>query len=422
VTPGLRIALFTAGLGVRDFGIPRSGIVIVRKPCVAIGCLLTGCGLLGGVQVEPVALSVQRPSNVAVYLSVTDKAEPVTDLELANFSIFENDQPVPSSDARLTLLDRDLAAVHHTLLLLDMSGVTDEPARRALASGVRAFAGKIRHAQGVSIFAFDGSEAITPIAEFPREARADGGSEELDTLARFTPKDSSRNLYGAIVEGLKELDVRLMAVKKPVRLGTLVVYTRGPDLAGRAGEDDIYNRLEQSGHDVFAIGVGEEDSPYLRTIGRTGIVKSQTQNTVAIALEEAGQKVDSAHDRFYMLSYCSPARAGTRRLRVEVGYTSVEGDQKKGSLEQDFDATGFGPGCDPQSPPRFVVGGADTGEAVPEPEPPPAEPEAEKRGSRNGAPTGKSSSKPGGSEAGPAAKSDDDAIVPPPEKPTYKSK
>ncbi len=63
--------------------------------------------------------------------------------------------------------------------------------------------------------------------------------------------------------------------------------------------------------------------------------------------------MQSLHERHYLVFYCSPARAGKRRLRLDVTHTSTEGDTRKGSVTVDFDATGFGPGCDPSKPPHF---------------------------------------------------------------------
>jgi hypothetical protein len=384
---------------------------LLRYFALSLALLPVGCGIFGGLRVEPVATSVQRPSNVAVYLSVADGSEPVGDLRLDNFAIFENEQPVPTADAKLTLLDRNVAAVHHTLLLVDMSGALDDQARKSLVNGVAGFVDKLRPQQGVTVYAFDGSAALTAIGEFPRDGQA-ADEDALEKLEKFEPKDPSRNLHGAMLEGLKELDARLMSVKKPVRVGSLVIFTRGPDLAGRTTEDEVWNELDESGHDVFTVGIGGEGDQYLDKWGRSGAVRSQTAHTVAIAFEEAATKVDAAYDRFYLLSYCSPARAGMRHLRVEVTFTTAEGEEKKGSLEQDFDASGFGPGCDPNTPPRFVTGAADASSTEQPSEPEPAEPKADEKKERERGTNG-------GSAPGKPA---DDAIVEPPSHKTYDPK
>ena len=50
--------------------------------------LVSGCSILfGGLDVESVASSAAPPSNVAVYLAVSDGKEPVTDLTEQSFHL-----------------------------------------------------------------------------------------------------------------------------------------------------------------------------------------------------------------------------------------------------------------------------------------------------------------------------------------------
>src|SRR5262249_20197730 len=67
--------------------------------------------------------------------------------------------------------------------------------------------------------------------------------------------------------------------------------------------------------------------------------------------------------RFYLLSYCSPARRGRRQLRIEA--TAPDG--ATGSLESKFDAEGFGPKCDPETQPVFS-GQSDSEDGTEKPE------------------------------------------------------
>lgn len=322
---------------------------------VTLAPLAAGCGIYG-VRVEPVAVSVQKPANVALYVSVKDGDRPVPGLTEQSFSVFEDEQPVAPSDAKLVLLDREVAVAHQVLVLVDVSTQLDQAARADLAKGVKNFVEKVRPKQGVTVFAYDGSATLYEIADYLRGTTEEPA--EIGKLVDLQPKDPSRNLYGAILEGVKELEARLMREKKPVRVGTLVVFARGRDMAGRATEEQVTTELERKGFDAFAIGIGEPAENWLNNIGHSGVVSAQAANTVPIAFEEAGMKVDDALDRFYLVSYCSPSRAGTRRLRLEVTFRNAQGEERKGSLRHEFDATGFEPGCDPKAVPRFVVGGA----------------------------------------------------------------
>ena len=334
--------------------------------------LLGGCSLLGlsAIDVEAVGISAQRPSNVAVYLWAAHGDEPLTELSLGDFRIYENDQELTSSEIGLTLLDRASAAEHHTLLLVDMSGTSDE-LRRDIARAVAPFVARVRQSQGVTVYAFAGTANPTLVGEFPRRA-SDAGPSRIPDLETFRPSDTSRDLHGAILEGLKQLDARLMRAQKPLRVGTLVVFTQGKDLAGRVSFDQVQTALDAAPHLLFALGVGDSDDDGLSDIGRNGVVRAHAMNTIGIGFEDTATMVDAHLRRYYLLSYCTPARAGQRRLRVEVTTTDQEGEPIAGDVELEFNADGFGPGCDPTALPRFVVqappapGMAQTSEPTPE--------------------------------------------------------
>lgn len=383
---------------------------VLRWCAQSFAALLAGCTtLLGGVEVKPASVTVEKPSNVAIYLAVSDSGEPIGDLTADNFTLFENEQAVPILDSQLTLLDRNIVAVHQTVLLVDMSGSLDETARHTAARAAAGFVQKVRRTQAVAVFAFDGSADLVPAGDFERGAK-DPTPGELDPLANFSGRDTSRNLNGAVLEGLKQLESRLMAVKKPVRVGTLVVLARGPDLAGRASDEALEKQLDGAGTDVIAVGIGDGEAPWLDRVGRFAIVRAQTPNTIGVALDQAADKVALARNRYYLVSYCSPSRAGKRWLRIDVTFNK-NGHERKGSLEHEFDATGFSAGCDAKAPPSFAVAQAEIDQAATPAEPAkPSEAASEpKTKPRPRAPVKPAPTKP----------KDDDAIVPPPEKPDY---
>jgi hypothetical protein len=90
-------------------------------------------------------------------------------------------------------------------------------------------------------------------------------------------------------------------------------------------------------------------------LARRGLVRSQAADTLPIAFEEVASKTVELLEKHYLVSYCSPARAGTRRLRLEVSYTNKEGEEHHGDFETEFSARGFGPGCNPSVTPRFTM-------------------------------------------------------------------
>jgi hypothetical protein len=369
----------------------------------------SACSLLNRVHVDPVATSFQKPSNVAAYVAVTDGNEPVTELQLESFKIYENEQLLSSEDSHQTLLAPELAAYHHSVLLVDMSG--EQGSDEGLARAVSSFVETVRRTQAVSVFVFDGSPTLRFLADFPKSA--DGATADAHALAKMGSSDASRNLNGAVLSGLKELDTRLAQQRRAVKVGTLVVFTRGADLAGRVSAVDVEKALDDTPDNVIAVSIAEQAGHALGDIGKSGTVKAQNADSVGIAFEEAATKTRAVYDKYYLIAYCSPARNGVRRLKVEVAYRDVKGNEKHGSFSQDFDASGFGPGCNPDSVPRFV----------PQVSPKPA---ASKAALANDSKSDKSdkadkssrSDKPDTSDK-PAPSEDDGSVAPPPDKPSY---
>lgn len=384
----------------------------VVELCIAL--LASGCNfVLGGVEVEHVDSSVQKPSNIAIYLSASDSGEPLTELDESNFVVYENEQEIPKEQAKLTILERDVAVAHHVLLLVDLSGKLDDSERKDLTGAIENFVQVVRATQGVTVYGFDGGERIYLLGEFSKNKDAEKASLE----GKIKQRDPSRNLNGSIAKALDALDARLMRVKRPVRVGSLVVFTRGPDVAGRVAPEALDETLEKSRHDRFSIGFESEDTYYLEQLGDDGVVLAKNMSGLGDAFQQAALKVDKAFYRHYLIQYCSPARAGVRQLRLEVHYVNKEGEERTGDLAVEFDAEGFGPGCDPGSTPRFVVHASQPGELDAE-EPPSDE-------APSGEATGPAAPK---ADATPAASDDEDVsadddeeetFVPPPDKPGY---
>jgi len=374
--------------------------------------------MFGGLRVEQVATSVQKPSNVAVYLAVSKGDDPALGLTEKNFHVLEDGTELTPEQTQQVLLPRDVAAVHRALLLVDMSGpVTEGETRHNIAMAAARFASRAHAAEPVTIYAFDGGASIRLIAEIP-----EGTDDvvEIPQLESYTPQDSSSNLNSAIVESLAQLDARLMTAQKPIRIGTLVVFARGPDLAGRVSDAKMSEALDESKHLVFAISIKDTPGFHSGRVGRTGTFEAESPASLLHAFDEAGARVADTVKRYYLLSYCSPARAGQRSVRVRVVTTDDEGKELSGSVTTDVDASGFTSGCDPQSRPRFVA--KEAPEAPPQAEEPkPAEaeshaavPDKEKekdKKDKSGKPPGKAQPQPTGD--------DEDSVAPPPSKPGY---
>ncbi len=272
------------------------------------------------------------------------------------FRIYEDGQLVSQYESKQTIANPEVAAVHYTLLLVDMSGsVSESGTGDTLVQAVGTFTERVEKQQKVGIYAFDGSTDLYPIVPFTDQAgSAKAGAAQLAT---FKPKDPSTNLNGAVMKALDELDAALGKATQPLRFGTLVVFTDGTDRANRASSSDMRQHIKEKPFDVFAIGLGAEiQEGQLSIIGKSGTALAADKNAIVKAFDDVGAKVESRTKSYYLLSYCSPSRAGKHEVRIEAVVKNSPSDSEHvGSLRSDFDATGFAPGCDPNTPPSFDV-------------------------------------------------------------------
>jgi hypothetical protein len=354
--------------------LPRLGAGACAGLLPGMGTLLLGALVLGtgcaGLQLTTIKATQNRPSNVAVYFKVQDgSGEPLGGLTADRFRIYEDDQLVSQYESKQTILNPEVAAVHYTLLLVDMSGsVTESGTGDTLVQAVGTFTDRIEKQQKVGIYAFDGSPELTPIVPFTDQTGS--AKAGVQQLATFKPKDPSTNLNGAVVRALDELDQALGKATQPLKFGTLVVFTDGTDRANRVAAGDMEQHIHEKPFDVFAIGLGAEIQPdQLANIGKNGTAMAADKNAIVKAFDEVGAKVEGRTKSYYLLSYCSPSRAGKHEVRVEAVVKSApDAAEQTGSLRSDFDATGFAPGCDPNTPPSFDVTRGDLLAPPPPPE------------------------------------------------------
>src|SRR5215472_4939957 len=253
--------------------------------------LLGGCA---GLQLTPIKAAQQRPSNVAVYFKVeTDGGDPVGGLTADKFRISEDGTLVSQYESKQTILNPQVAAVHYTLLLVDMSGSVSESGNGELiAQAVGTFTDRVEKQQKVAIYAFDGAPGLYPIVPFTDQAgSAKAGVQQLST---FKPRDPSTNLNGAIVKALDELDTALGRATQPLKFGTLVVFTDGTDRANRVAADAMTQHIREKPFDVFAIGLGAEiKEPQLKDVGKSGTAMAADKNAIVKAFDDVGTKVEA---------------------------------------------------------------------------------------------------------------------------------
>lgn len=334
---------------------------------IPLAIALGGCG---GLQLQTIKTAEQRPSNVAIYFKVQTRSDvPVAGLSADAFRIYEDGQLVSQYESKQTILNPEVAAAHYTLLLVDMSGsVTESGAVDTLIQAAGTFTDRVEKREKVGVYAFAGDTDLYPIVPFTDQAAS--AKSGLGQLATFKPKDPSTNLHGAVVKALDQLDTALGRAPQPLKFGTLVVFTDGTDRASRVTEAAMEQHVREKPFDVFAIGLGGEIKPSeLTAIGKNGTAMAADGRSVVKAFDDIGARVEGRTRSYYLLSYCSPARAGQHQVRIEAVLKDAQGSGKQtGSVDSTFDATGFAPGCDPNTPPSFDV---TRGDALAPPKPPP---------------------------------------------------
>jgi hypothetical protein len=333
---------------------------------LVLAALATACG--GGLQLTPIRATNNKPSNVIVYFKVQNGKNPVGGLTADSFKIYEDGDLVSKYESKQTILNPEVAASHYTLLLVDMSGsITDSGAVDTLVDAAGGFADRIEQEkqQKVAVYAFAGEEHLHPIVPF---TTAGGAKAGVKALSGYKPSDPSTNLNGAIIEGLGVLDKALKSAPNPLRFGTLVVFTDGSDRARRVQWADVSKALDATPYEVFAIGLGAEmDDAHLGAIGKDGFAKADDKTKVAKAFDDIAARIEAQTKAYYLLSYCSPARAGKHELTVEARVKLPSGDTASGSLTDQFDAAGFTVGCDPNQRPNFDITKGDA--LAPQPQP-----------------------------------------------------
>jgi hypothetical protein len=318
-----------------------------------LGLLLLVLTSTGCLRLTLVNASVRKPSNVAMYFSVVNATNkhPVAGITADQFKIYEDGKVVSLYESKQTILNPEVAVVQYTLLLMDLSGsVTQSGRLNELTEAAQMFGERVGKTQQVAVYGFDGQKDVHVIAPF--QPGGAGLRSAISGLASFNSRDPSTNLNGAVIEGLKILRQHMDKAQQPIRVGSLVVFTDGTDHAHRVARDKVMEALNQAGDtvNVYVIGVGAEiDKGELNAIGRTATVMYKDPTAIRKAFDELAQIVEDYAKSFYLLSYCSPARAGEHELEIEANPPH----RGSGRASMRFNANGFGPNCDPNTPPNF---------------------------------------------------------------------
>ena len=130
-----------------------------------------------------------------------------------------------------------------------------------------------------------------------------------------------------------------------------MVFTDGSDRAARVDRETLLDAVDETEYEIYVIGVGTEiDEAELSEIGTAGVVIQPNRQEISQAFEDTASRIEAMSQRYYLLGYCSPARAGEHKVKIVAN-----GEGKSGSLSYEFSAAGFRPDCNPEKKPAFKL-------------------------------------------------------------------
>jgi cysteine-rich repeat protein len=192
----------------------------------------------------------------------------------------------------------------------------------------------------VGIQLFDGRQFPVDVIEYTNDVV--DLQAAIDGLSGYVVVDSSTNLNGAVIAGLADVDAKLAASQAGAKSSALVVFTDGTDQTSYFTTDQAVMAVNASPSAVFTVGLGAElDANALRRIGKSGAEFAAEQADIVTAFTAIGAALEREAGGYYILSYCSPKRAGSHTLTVAV-------DGRPGQASYTFNATGFSGGCTPE--------------------------------------------------------------------------
>jgi hypothetical protein len=313
---------------------------------VAVVGASSSLGCASSVLVEPVSVKAAPPGRVVALVSVSDRGSAPEDLSPDNFEVREEDVALDAGQIALRVQPFGQLAGHEAVVLVDGSHAFTNDERAPLGAALAQLVDRLRFHQAVTLLAFDGSPELRFIARYPRNQMAAplGKDPGIERLLGYRPRDNSSNLYSAIVGGRKALDARLGKEAGVGPLGSLVIVARGPDLAGRA--DEAAARAALAGQRSFLLKVGKwSRDTSLDWVGDDGTRAAASLGTLGTPVDELARLVDEVFLRRYLVSYCSPARAGKRTVELVVKLRDSDGNTRQARAASEFDATGFNASC-----------------------------------------------------------------------------
>ena len=304
--------------------------------------------------------TITLPSKISVFFKVTDtNNNPIGYLKEENFVIYEkgmNDQchrQISETEATRRISGKAQVFNHTTMLVLDLSGSVLqqnlEPLKNAAVEFIDAIMpDTLDVSTKMGIWWFDGEDLLHQLVP----VTASKSSLKLGILAidASISNDASTDLYGAIIKSAAEASVILAANQAgdKIAAASVVIFTDGTDRANRYPKASAQAAVANASADItfFTIGLGSEiDATELATFGRNGFVPATNVGQLTQIFNNVASLVSGEANSYYLFEYCSPIRSGTENGLIIEAFFNGSNGTKFGNFQTNFDATGFGGGC-----------------------------------------------------------------------------
>jgi formylglycine-generating enzyme required for sulfatase activity len=284
---------------------------------------------------------------IALFFTVEDcEGRPVTGLVAEDFALLEDGEAL-SSEAQATVLPQAGVGVFVSLVL-DLSSST-APVLGELVDGARAFVDTLEAARlpvQVQVLAFGGEAMATERQRHTLDL--DAARAALDGLRSWTPGDvGSTNLNGAVVQALQQSAAAQQAYRErnqggAFSTGYVVVFTDGRDTARRVDVPTVQSAVSASPDTLMVVGLQGADwrPDAIAALGARYTVEAPDAGQLPREFSAVANRIAGQASRSYLVGYCSPSRAGSHTVAV-----NVSGTQTRAQAVYDFDAAGFDGSC-----------------------------------------------------------------------------
>jgi Ca-activated chloride channel family protein len=262
---------------------------------------------------------------VSLHVTVTEAGHYVTNLEEADFEVFED-----GVKQQTTFFSKEQQPIA-LAVLLDTSASMDSRLETAQEAAI-GFARRMRPRDLMEVIEFD--QQVSILQPFTSDVAA------LEKAIRQATVNGSTSLYNAIYISLKELKKARTANAEQIRREAIVVLSDGDDTSSLVAYDEVLDVAKRSNTAIYAIGLKQsgggrdfkEAEFVLRQLSQETGGRAFFPGSV-IELAKIYEQISQELSSQYALGYMSKnqARNGAwRRLSVRIARPNMVGRTRLG--------------------------------------------------------------------------------------------